>query len=88
MPSPFYATPNQSDPSQPSPTRRKLAEALLNASGAEQPSGDPIQHPLQAMGQASKQWASAYLQKQLGIPTPYSSPWLKPKQPQKPPESY
>lgn len=46
----------------PKSQRQRLAEAILNATGGGEP--QPVQHPLQAIGNASQQMAAAYLKRQ------------------------
>ncbi len=49
------------------PMRQRLAEAVLKATTP--PADQPVQHPLQALGNASSQIAGAYLQKKA-MPRP------------------
>lgn len=65
------------------PMRQRLAEAILKATT---PSSDqPVQHPLQALGNASNQIAGAYLQKKMapqgpaGTSPPPGSPTVQPR---------
>lgn len=48
------------------PMRQRLAEAILKATTP--PADQPVQHPLQALGNASNQIAGAYLQKKAQVP--------------------